>query len=126
MKKITNIEEVMNEIEKSGYFGFRSATEHDMEVINQGRDYLDCSHDWIAGEGTMTEDFLPGSCAIEINEYMSADEIKERYDQTSEYPMESGVILLVGDSCGEYGNDENEIILGHNGCGADVIAIVEL
>ena len=36
------------------------------------------------------------------------------------------IVLLIADKCSEAGADEGEIVLGSNGCGADVVAIVEI
>lgn len=123
MTKYTSISEIMLELESGNYsyYGFRNATEHDLKVMERG--YLDCSYDWIDGE--QTEEELSGSCAVAIGDYLSENEIAERYNQCRK-SYSGNTILLVADNRSEYGNDENEIILGSNGCGADVIAIVEL
>mgnify|MGYP003398054788 CR=1 FL=1 len=56
---------------------------------------------------------------------MSEEEIFEKYIQCKKnYCAEA--ILLVADNESEWGNDEDEIILGSNGYGADVIAIVNI
>ena len=125
MKEITTLEQI-TEILESGsynYYGLRKATEHDMDLINSGRNYLDCSYNWI--DNTMTDTQLDGTCAVEINEYMSDNEISKRYSQTLN-TYDGDIILLIADKCGEYGEDENEIILGSNGYGADVVAIVNI
>ena len=127
MRTITTIEEIVEIIESVtyNYCGLRNATEHDLELIAGGRDYLDCSYDWDFENDCMSDDKLNGSCAIEINEYMDTNVLLKRYQQS--YETYSGnTILLIADKCGEYGNDENEIIIGSNGCGANVLAIVNL
>ena len=124
MRKITSVEELMEAIEDSGYFGLRQATEHDMELIERGRDYLDCSYNWI--DNVQTDELLPGTCGIGINEYMDAETILDRCNQVNDYMPEGGAVLLIHDGGCEYGNDENEVILGHDGYGADVIAIVDI
>ena len=119
MKKITSIEELKEEIESDNYnyYGLRKATEHDEEIMERG--YLDCSFDWIDGE--QTDEELNGTCAVSVNEYCNLEErleqVKKDYCGTT--------ILLIADKYCEYGNDENEVILG-NGCGADIVAIVEI
>lgn len=125
MKKITTIEELMNTLEGSGYFGLRGASKHDLELLERG--YLDCSYVWEDGE--ITNEQLSGTCAVGVSEYLTKDEIKERYsDIVNMYcpAHETNVVLLINDKYQKYGNDENEVILGSNGCGADVIAIVKL
>lgn len=124
MKKITTVEELMNELESVAYnyHGLRKATSHDIEIIESGRNYLDCSFDFV--DGTKTNTRLGGTCAIEITEYMSENELQKRYEQLKKY--DGKTILLLGDKNGTHGEDKDEIVLGSNGYGADVIAIVEL
>lgn len=125
MKTITTIEELMNTLEGSGYFGLRKATEHDLEVI--GRGYLDCSYDWFDGE--QSEKKLNGSCAISINDCLDEKEIMERYNRVCDSYINynhTDTVLLLNDKNEEYGNDPDEVILGSNGYGADVVAIVKL
>lgn len=130
MKEFTTIEQIMEELESVnyGYYGFRSANEHDLEIIESGRNYLDVSHVWVDGDDTGEE--LSGSCAIYIDECMDNAQIKDRYKQCYSYyqmlPNSKRVILLIADKNSEWGTDENEIILGSNGCGADIIGIVRL
>ena len=40
--------------------------------------------------------------------------------------LNADTVLLLGSSQMDYGEDDNEVILGDNGYGADVIAIVEI
>lgn len=123
MKEL-NIKQIMGELESGNYnyYGLRNATEHDLELINSGRTYLDCSHNWVDNEDT--EEKLEGSCAVYVSEYMSAKEITARYNQVLNNYF-GNTILLIADNTSEWGNDENEIVLG-NGWGADVIGIVRL
>lgn len=121
MTTINNINDLRKELENSGYFGLRMATEHDIDCLEKG--YLDCSYNWDDGE--MSEESLNGTCALEISEYLSDEEIISRYNSLCEIysaNIHTGRVLLVNDKNHEYGNDENEIILGSNGYGADVIA----
>jgi hypothetical protein len=123
MKEL-NIKQIMDELESGNYnyYGLRNATEHDLELINSGRTYLDCSHNWVDNEDT--EEKLEGSCAVYVSEYMSAKEITARYNQVLNNYF-GNTILLIADNTSEWGNDENEIVLG-NGWGADIIGIVRL
>lgn len=123
MKEFTTIEQVISELESGNYsyYGFRNATEHDIEIIESGRNYLDVSHDWIDGEDTGEE--LNGSCAVFVSEEMSTDEITARYNQALNGYF-GDTVILIADNRSEWGNDDNEIILG-NGCGADVIGIIK-
>lgn len=126
MKKITSIAEFMHELETGGhaYYGLRAATHHDLDNIERG--YLDCSFDWVDGE--KTDHQLDGTCAIGICDSLSESEIMRRYKRLSMYNAAhgTGTTLLVADGGCEYGEDEDEVILGSNGYGADVVAIVEL
>lgn len=124
MKKITTYEELMNELESGAYnyYGLRKATNHDIELIESGRDYLDCSFDWV--DNSRTDTLLDGTCAIWITEYMAESELKKRHDLVEKY--EGKTILLLGGKKGTPGEDNGEIILGGNGYGADVIALVEI
>lgn len=124
MKKITTVGELMDVLDGDGYFGLRGASEHDIDIADRG--YLDCSYDWV--DNVMTDNQLNGTCAIGICDFLSADEITKRYKRALSYARAKGtntVYLLHEGDC-EYGEDEHEVILGYNGYGADVIAIVEL
>lgn len=123
MLKITSIEEIRELIEKENYCGFRNLTDKDLKTIESGRDYLDPSHVWEDGE--MLEETLSGTCAVYIDTDMYDEEIEERYNQAKDGYMGS-VIALIGDKNSEWGEDENEIILGGNGYGANILSIVEL
>ena len=126
MRKITTLEELMEAIENANaYCGLRGASESDMENLDRG--YLECSYNW--EDNTCTEEQLEGTCAVGVNEYLSEKEVENRYNRVKAmYATCNGTntVLLISDTQQEYGNDENEVILGHNGYGADVIAIVEL
>ena len=126
MKKITTIEELM-EILESGeynYYGLRGATNHDVANIERG--YLDRSYNWVDGE--KTDEQLDGTCALSVGDFLSEREILRRYNRIAMYTAQHGTstILLIADNNQEYGEDENEVILGSNGHGADVVAIVEI
>lgn len=127
MKKITTIEELM-EILESGeynYYGLRGASQDNIDQMDRG--YLDCSYNWEDGECTGEQ--LNGTCGIGIGDYLSEKEIRRRIERIRNCynPVhETETILLIADSNCEYGDDEDEVILGSNGCGADVIAIVEI
>lgn len=125
MKKIT-VAEIMEILEenKYNYYGIRGASESDMENLERG--YLDCSYDWCDNESTGEQ--LNGTCALDINEYMSENKIANICERAYKmYAKCNGTntILLIADNTQEYGNDDGEIILG-NGFGADVIAIIEM
>ncbi len=125
MKEYANIKDLMAEIEKSnfGYYGFRNTTEKDIEIIESGRDYLDVSHDWI--DNVCTEDELSGTSAIYIDSEMNPEEIKSRYEQCLQCYC-GNTIILIADNAAEWGEDENEVLLGSNGYGAYVIGYVKL
>lgn len=126
MRKITTLEELMEALENTNeYCGLRGASESDMENLDRG--YLECSYNW--EDNTCTDELLDGTCAVGVNEYLSEKEVENRYNRVKAvYATCNGTntVLLISDTHQEYGNDENEVILGHNGYGADVIAIVEL
>lgn len=130
MTTITTLDELMAALEGTGYWGLRGASEHDVEVSDRG--YLDCSLDLFDRRDCDYDDdaeTLNGTSAISVNEYMSESEVMERYEQAknySEYHHGTNVVYLLNDKNSEYGEDENEVILGSNGCGADVIAIVDI
>ena len=130
MKKITNIEELMNTLEGSGYFGLRGASKHDIKVAKRG--YLDCSLDlWDSRDCDYDEDakVLNGTSAIGVNEYMDKSHIVKLYKEAKGYANnhhDTDVVYLLNDKRQEQGYDENEVVLGSNGYGADVVAIVEL
>lgn len=120
-KIIKTIEEIRELLGKENYCGFRNLTDADIERIESGETYLECSHVWEDGE--MLDELLPGTSAIYVSDDMEDAEIINRYYHTLN--IYSGtVIALIGDRYSEWGNDENEIIIGANGYGANVLAIV--
>jgi hypothetical protein len=124
MREITSMSELMAELESCNYnyYGLRGAYESDLEKLDRG--YLDCSYVWEDGE--QTDEQLNGTCALGVNDCMSESAIMERYERALAMYSESGTVLLIADKNQEYGNDEDEVILGSNGYGADVVAIVRL
>ena len=126
MKVITTMEELMEMIENAnGYCGLRGASEHDIEIADRG--YLDCSIDnWDGSYDYENEELLPGTSAICVTEDMEENELSEHYNRAKEYAAITQVVYLISDSVSEYGFDEDEIVLGHNGYGADVLAEVRL
>lgn len=125
MKDIRSIEELRQELEIDEFyeFGFRNATEHDMELIRSGRDYLDCSQDYFDGEPT--GNMLSGTSAIYISEDMSDEELMHRYNHCKKYYEGNTILLLRDKQCGT-GEDDYEALLGCDGWGSDVIAYVDL
>lgn len=107
--------------EKFNYYGLRMASQSDLDNLERG--YLDRSYDWYDGESTGEQ--LEGTCAIEVNQDMDNKQIEEIIERLQMYATETSVILLVADSRSEYGNDDGEIILGHDGFGADIVAVIE-
>ncbi len=130
MRVFKTAEEILHEIEKGqyNYYGLRSLTDRDIKALNSDRTYLDVSHVW--EDGVDTGEDLPGTCAVYISDDMDETEIEYRYNRcyhTYQHLTEYGrVIALIADDRSEWGNDENEIILGSSGCGADIIGIVNL
>ena len=127
MKTITTVEELMTELEntKYGYYGLRGVHQNDVEAVERGATYLDCSFNWVDGE--QTEEKLNGTCALGVTEDNTANEIIERYKKARNmYSIDCETVYLIADKNCEYGEDEDEVILGGNGYGADVIAEVIL
>ena len=125
MKTITKVNEIMEIIEegKYSYYGLRGASEADMNNLERG--YLDCSYVWADNE--CTEEQLNGTCALGIDEYTSESVLLERFNRAANvYAASTKTVLLIGDDTQEYGSDDDEVILGNNGWGANVIAIVKL
>lgn len=121
VKTIKTIEEIRELLEKENYCGFRNLTDSDIERIESGEAYLECSHEW--NDGEMLDELLPGTCAVYVDGDMENDEIINRYNQALNC-YEGSIIALIGDRESEWGNDENEIIIGSGGYGANVLAIV--
>ena len=131
MKKITSVEELIEILENnSGNFGLRGASEHDIEIADRG--YLDCSLDtWGERDCPYDEDAekLSGTSAIYVSNDLDTEEIVDRYQMAYGYAKNhhmTDTVYLISDSSYDWGIDENEIVLGHNGYGADVIAVIEL
>ena len=122
MRKIESIEELMKILESGeySYFGLRGAYEDDLELA-ESRGYLNRSYVWEDGE--QTDELLNGTCAIGISEYTPEVEIMTRIETARIMYSEIGTVLLIADKVQEYGNDDNEVILG-DGYGADVIGVV--
>lgn len=128
---INSIDEIMSKLEGNGYFAFRGASEHDIEVADRG--YLDRSLDLWDSRGISYDDeaeLLNGTSGIGINSYMDKSEILKRFEMAKGYAKNhhgTNVVLLISDSTEDYeGADEDEVILGHGGYGADVIAVVNI
>lgn len=130
MRVFKTAEEILHEIEKRhyNYYGLRSLTDHDINIMDSERTYLDVSHVWY--DGVDTGEDLPGTCAVYISDDMDETEITHRYDRcyhTYQHITEyDRVIALIADNRSEWGEDEDEIILGSDGYGADIIGIVNL
>ena len=127
MKTITTLEELREEIEsgKYNYYGLRGATEHDLTCLDRG--YLDCSLDNFDdnySEYDESVETLNGTSAI----FVSADtDLEERYTIVKNiYLYETKTALLIADNNSEWGDDEDEIVLGGDGYGANVVAIVAI
>ena len=124
MKTITTIEELRTELEngKYGYYGIRGASTEDMDNLERG--YLDCSTNFNDDEPIGK---LNGTSAIVATEYNSDEVLIEKYNRAKNmYAVYTDTVLLIADKNSEYGVDDDEIILGSNGYGADVIAILNL
>ena len=122
---ITSIDELLDILEsgKYNYYGLRGAHPEDMQYLDRG--YLEPSYVW--EDNSSTEDVLPGTSAVGISDSLSEAEIMNRYNMCKTvYNFGADTVLLLGSSQMDYGEDDNEVILGDNGYGADVIAIVEI
>lgn len=126
MKKITSIKELLEALESGNYnyYGLRMTTDHDEELISKGAEYLDPSLD--AFEGSETEgEALSGTSALGVHDFMSECELENRLKDLKTY-YAGHRIILIADSRQEYGTDFDEVVLGHNGYGADIVAEVEI
>ena len=121
--KITSVSELRAELEshRYNYYGLRGTHEPDMGYI--GRGYLEPSYVW--DHNDWTDERLNGTCALYVDEYMSDAELEHRYLRALNDYSVTGTVMLIADNVSEWGEDENEIILG-NGYGADIVAVVEL
>lgn len=139
MREITTVAELMEEIENGhGAYGFRGASEYDLEhrAEFEERGYLDCSFDlWDSRDCDYVEDTarLNGTSAIFAgiggDTWIDENKVKAAYDAALGYAHNhhfTDVVYLVKDKNFEYGEDESEVVLGHNGYGADIVAIVKL
>lgn len=139
MKTITKIEELMEELENlHGVFGFRGASEYDVEhrAEFEERGYLDCSFDlWDRRDCDYDSDAerLSGTSAIYGgvggSPWLDEEEIKNAYEKALGYAKnhhQTDLVYLIRDDFSKWGDDEHEIILGSDGYGADIVAIVEL
>lgn len=129
MKKITTIEELM-EILESGeynYYGLRGATPENLDQIERG--YLDCSFDFDHEQGVPSDEYLNGTCALEVRVGLPEKTIMLMYrNAVNMYCAAHGtdtVLLIAGDRS-DWGEDDDEIIIRNRNRGADVVAIVEI
>lgn len=125
MKKMS-LSEVMETMEQeTTNYGFRGASQHDLEIVKSGQTYLEPSTDMF--DGNFSDEKLDGTCAIQINEYMDLDELAEAYEYTKKMYADNPdeIVLFISGGCQEYGNDEDEVILRDEfESGAKVIAQV--
>lgn len=121
---ITTISELIDAmmVNDYNYYGLRGAYPEDMDNLSRG--YLDCSSVW--EDGDYLDEKLNGTCAVGINEDLSEAELIRRYNTALNVYSRTGDVLLIADYNETYGDDENEVILGNHGYGADVVAIVRL
>lgn len=121
---ISSLDELYETISsmKYNYYGLRGAHEDDMNNLSRG--YLDCSSDWT--DGDWSDDKLNGTCALNVYDDIGSSELLSRYNKAKTMYSPIGVVLLIADNNMEYGEDDNEVILGSNGYGADVVAVVDL
>ena len=122
---ITSVAELLDILEfgKYNYYGLRGAQPEDMQYLERG--YLEPSYVW--EDNSPTDDVLPGTSAVGVSDSLSESEILRRYNMCKKYyNFGTDTILLLGSSQMEYGNDEEEVILGDNGYGADIIAFVRI
>lgn len=142
MKTITTIEELMKTIKENGNCGLRGASEHDLQLINDGCNYLDCSQDLYDDRDCDYDEnasSLPGTSAIcaeiicGVGDEDNIANIKERLSEAkgyAEYHHQTDVVLLITGDNEEYGVDPNEVVLGYqygdNYDGAKILAKVEI
>lgn len=139
MKKITSLAELMEELGNGrGIYGFRGASEYDVEhrAEFEERGYFDCSFDlWDSRDCEYIEntDRLNGTSAIFAaqggDNWLDEEDVKAAYDVAFGYAHNhhfTDLVYLVKDDHSEFGEDEHEVVLGHNGYGADIVAVVEL
>lgn len=130
MRTITTIEDLMDAINGKWTFGLRGASEHDLTLLARG--YLDCSQDLWDRRDCEYDDSastLSGTSAIYADEMMDEGELAAAYNAAKGYAKNhhgTDVVLLINDKSYEWGDDENEIVLGHDGYGADIIAVVDI
>ena len=124
---ITTLDELIDVLEeaKYNYYGLRAAYPNDIKNIDRG--YLDQSRNWI--DGSYTDEKIPGTCAISVGDYLSDSEILKRYNRVRRMYLPAtgtNTILLIADNYMEYGEDEDEIIIGSYNAGADIVAIIDI
>lgn len=128
LQHISTIDELMTILESGEYryYGLRGATPENMQQIHRG--YLDKSFDFDHELGVPSDEYLDGTCALGISEWLPENTIRQRFNNAKRlYCAAHGtdtVLLIAGDSS-EYGEDVDEIIIRNGVRGADVIAIVD-
>lgn len=115
------------EILESGeynYYGLRGLTRHNISQINRG--YLDQSFDWDTENDVRSDDYLDGTSAIVVSDTMTEKQIKNAISLVKKLYNFNGVIALIAGDSGDYGDDEDEVIISCDGRGADIIALIDI
>lgn len=129
MKTITTINELMEILESGEYnrYALRGATPENIEQMERG--YLDCSFDFDYENGVPSDEYLDGTCGLEIREELPESTIELMYKNAKKlYCAAHGtdVVLLIAGNAYDWGADDDEVIIRNGGRGADVIAIVNI
>ena len=129
IKTITSLEDLMSELESCeyNYYGLRGATPENLDQIERG--YLDCSFDFDHELGVPSDEYLNGTCALEVSNRLPEKTIMLMYKNAIKnycYAHGTNTVLLIGGDRSDWGEDDDEIIIRNGNRGADVIAIVEI
>ena len=125
---ITNLEQLKEILEGSGYFGLRGLSGIYGTAEYSENEILECSIDDWDNRGieyNADAEKLNGTSAISINEYMSNETILERYQKALNY-SDCGKVILINGTTAETGSDADEIIISYKGDGARFLGRVKL
>ena len=123
---IRSIDELIEELESGeyNYYGLRGLTRHNISQISRG--YLDSSFDWDFENDVKSDEYLDGTSAVVVSDTMTEKQIANSVALVKRQYNFNGVIALIAGDSGEYGDDEDEIIISCDGRGADIVALIDI
>lgn len=110
---MTNLEIIRNALEDYDYVGVRGLNGINSQKKYRKNQILQRSFD-LWGDKQPGEEFLRGTCAIEVNSDMNDDEILDAINQAARYAFGNSVnVIVIAGDMASHGDDRNEIIISN-------------